>query len=431
MSGREERGSITIVGTAHISAHSVEEVRDTIDTVEPDIVAVELDEGRYRQLRGETPDDLDPRDLLKGGTVAQLLTYWMLSYIQARLGERFDITPGADMKAAIDEAELRTIPVALVDRDIQVTIQRFWHRMRFLEKLRFIGGLVIGLVGFGRGGTSIEEIELLEEDGRLTDIDVVTALIEEFRRFSPGGAQALIDERDAYIAHNLIELERQGYDVVAVVGKGHERGIRSYLDAPGTLPALSTLATAPRRRFSLVRIGAYLVSLAVIGFFFLLIMAGADDTFLLRLFLAWFLFNGIFAFSLAKLAGAKWTSAGVGGGVAWLTSINPLLAPGWFAGYVELRTRPVNVGDIKTLNELLADETKAPRELIRELYQVPLFRLIAVVAMTNIGSMIATFLFPFVVLPWLAPEVGGISGLGSMLVEGAHNSLDLIREVLL
>ncbi len=430
MSGREERGSITIVGTAHVSAHSVEEVRTTIDEVDPDIVAVELDEGRYRQLRGDTPDDLDPRDLLKGGTVAQLLTYWMLSYIQARLGERFDITPGADMKAAIEEAEARTLPVALVDRDIQVTIQRFWHKMRFFEKLRFVGGLLLGIVGFTRGGASVDELEFLEEDGRLTDIDVVTALLEEFRRFSPGGAQALIDERDAYIAHHLLTLQSQGKDVVAVVGKGHERGIRSYLESPATLPSVESLVTVPRRRFSIVRIGAYLVSIAVIGFFFLLVMAGADDTFLLRLFIAWFLFNGIFAFTLAKLAGAKWTSAGVGGGVAWLTSINPLLAPGWFAGYVELRTRPVNVADIKTLNELLADETKGPRELLHELNQVPLFRLIAVVAMTNIGSMIATFLFPFVVLPWLAPEVGGISGLGSMLIEGARNSLEMVRGVL-
>ncbi|TQR22045.1 hypothetical protein C9J85_02285 [Haloferax sp. wsp5] len=35
----------------------------------------------------------------------------------------------------------------------------------------------------------------------LTDGDVVSAMMEEFRRFSPGGAEALIDERDAYIAH--------------------------------------------------------------------------------------------------------------------------------------------------------------------------------------------------------------------------------------
>ncbi len=427
MSTGSPTGSVTIVGTAHVSQTSVDEVRETIDEQNPDVVAVELDEPRYRRMQGETPEDLDPRSLLQGGTVAQLLTYWLLSYVQARLGDRFDMTPGADMRAAIEEAEARHIRVALVDRDIQVTIQRFWHQMGLLEKFRFVGGLIKGMVGLGRSPGDFEE-PLDEAD--LTDIDVVTMLIEEFRRFSPGGAAALIDERDAYIAHNLHALKMQGYDVVAVIGKGHEAGVRNHLASPADLPDQASLTEVPKKRFSILKIGAYLVSIAVIGFFFLLIMAGARNTLLLQLFLAWFLFNGIIAFALAKLAGAKWTSAGVGGAVAWLTSINPLLAPGWFAGYVELRTRPVNVSDINRLNELLADQSLSARELYRELKAVPLFRLVVVVAMTNIGSMIATFLFPFVILPWLAPEVGGVGGLGSMLMEGARNSLDLLGGLL-
>ncbi|MFW6448292.1 MAG: TraB/GumN family protein [Halobacteriota archaeon] len=426
MPGGDGAGTITVVGTAHVSRHSVDEVRETIADREPDVVAVELDAGRYRQLKGETPEDLDPADLLKGGTVAQLLAYWMLSYLQARLGERFDVKPGADMRAAIEEAEARALPVALVDRDIQVTIQRLWARMRLREKVRLVGSLILGVAGLGRSASA--GLEALEDDGSLTDIDVVTALLEEFRRFSPGGAEALIDERDAYIAHQLLALKRQGQDVVAVVGKGHEAGIEGYLADPSSLPEVASLTGVPRRRFSIARAFAYLVSLGILGFAFLLVMAGVENAFLFKLFVAWFLFNGIFAFTLAKLAGAKWTSAGVGGGVAWLTSINPLLAPGWFAGYVELRSRPVNVADIKTLNQLLADESKPVRELLAELVEVPLFRLIAVVAMTNVGSMIATFLFPFVILPWLAPEVGGVGGLGSLLVEGAENSLDMLLE---
>ncbi len=424
MDGRQPEGSITLVGTAHISHHSVEEVRDAIAEGEPDIVAVELDEGRYKQIQGETPEDLDPQDLLKGGTVAQLLTYWLLSYMQARMGDRFDIRPGADMRAAIEEAEARELPIALIDRDIQITIQRFWARLTLIEKLKLVWGLILGMAGIGSSDGI--DLEGLEDDSQLTDVDLVSVLLEEFRRFSPGGAQALIDERDTYMAHKLLALKRQGLDVVAIVGKGHEAGIRRHLETPEGLDDIETIASPGKRRFSILRVAAYLVSIVVIGFFFLLVMAGVGNTFLLKLFAAWFLFNGVFAFTLAKLAGAKWTSAGVGGGVAWLTSINPLLAPGWFAGYVELRTRPVNIGDIKRLNELMADQTKSARQLLGEMHDVPLFRLIAVVAMTNIGSMIATFLFPFLVLPWLAPEVGGIGGLGSLLLEGAENSIDML-----
>src|SRR6056297_993859 len=119
----EGEGRVRVVGTAHVSAESVREVEDAIEADRPDVVAVELDEGRYRQMQGETPDDIEPGDLLRGNTVFQFLAYWMLSYVQSRLGEKFDIQPGADMLAAVETAEDLGIGVALVDRDIQTTIQ--------------------------------------------------------------------------------------------------------------------------------------------------------------------------------------------------------------------------------------------------------------------------------------------------------------------
>ncbi|ELZ24028.1 TraB/GumN family protein [Natrinema limicola] len=568
-----DSGSVEVLGTAHVSQASVDEVRETIDREDPDVVAVELDEGRYRQMQGGTPDDIEAKDLLSGNTVFQFLAYWMLSYVQSRLGDQFDIEPGADMRAGIEAAEANGSGVALVDRDIQVTIQRFWSRLSGVEKLKMVGGLALGiteprtlgltfgavggalagfvigaflapLLGIGdlllvglsdptllqyAGGGAVgaligafvglAALPSLESAGRyaggylsgfsirilagvalgiagglalvvtgtfvgpfsaatlesvglyairgttgtlaglgvgvtigillglaldavsgdvddideiaieeMTDGNVVDAMMEEFRQFSPGGANALIDERDAYIAHNLHDLREQGYDVLAVVGAGHKAGIEHYLRNPAALPAIESISgTASSRRFSPLKIGGYLIMVGFLAFFFLLIMAGVRNTFLLKLFVAWFLFNGVFAFGLARLAGARWTSAGVGGAIAWLTSINPLLAPGWFAGYVELRHRPVNVRDIQTLNEIVDDTERPIDEALSAMFDVPLFRLIMIVALTNIGSMIATFLFPFVVLPWLAPEIGGVDALMGQLLQGARNSLELLR----
>jgi pheromone shutdown-related protein TraB len=419
-------GQVRVVGTAHVSADSVEEVRDTIRAERPDVVAVELDESRYRQMQGEVADDLEPSDLLHGNTVFQFIAYWMLSYVQARMGDRFDIEPGADMEAAIEAAEGVGSEVALVDRDIQTTIQRFWARMSFFEKLRMVWELCLAMVGFGAPEED-EEFDIEE----LTDGDVVTAMMEEFRQFSPGGAEALIDERDAFIAHNLVQLRNAGHDVVAVVGAGHRAGIEKYLGNPSTLPPMESLVgTESGSRFSLFKIFGYLMALGFLSFFFLLFMAGVQNTFLLKVFGAWFLFNGIFAFGLAKLAGARWISAGVGGAVAWLTSVNPLLAPGWFAGYVELKYTSVNVGDIATLNEILSDEESPLRDVLSRMLDVPLFRLIAIVAMTNVGSMIASFAFPFVVLPLLGSQVGGVDQITDWMIQGAQNSADLIIRTL-
>ena len=548
----DSEGSVRVVGTAHVSAESVREVEETIDEERPDVVAVELDEGRHRQMKGEEPDDLDAGDLLQGNTVFQFLAYWMLSYVQARMGDKFDIQPGAELMAAVETAEDLGIPVALVDRDIQETIRRFWKRMTLLEKLRVVGslafgvtdpriggvmfGLLVGLfigpllgvfggalgvtepllvrltggallalvsgyvlseltlrsmaddivalvsaaggglatglifgVGLGvtdplveqyLGGFAVtaigsmalglgaglvvglvvaglmsltgasaadEEFEEFDPD-ELTDTDVVTAMMEEFRQFSPGGAEALIDERDAYIAHNLVDLRNQGKRVVAIVGAGHQQGIESYLANPGTLPPRSSLS-GEKSGGGLIpwgKVVAVGITLAFVAFFVLLAMAGVGNAFLLRLFAAWFLINGIFAAGLARLAGARWPSALVGGSVAWLTSINPLLAPGWFAGYVELRYTTVSVGDIATLNQLLDDEERPIGELIGEMLRVPLFKLIMVVGLTNVGSFIASFLFALYVLPAFFTGVGGVEEIPRLMIDGAENSAKAI-----
>ncbi len=499
------KGSVTVVGTAHVSEHSVEEVEETIEREQPDVVAVELDETRYKRLKGHEPEDIDARALISGRTMYQFLAYWLLSYIQARLGDQFDIEPGADMMAAIESAEKHGAGVALVDRDIQLTVQRLWSRMRFREKLSIVAALLVETLGpwtagltvgffFGTIGAVIasalggpfvvpagvagavgipilggivgtlagildgalvalfialviglpigallaastrnveqEEIDLEE----LTDADVVTAMIEEFRRFSPGGAEALIDERDAFIAYRLIALRDAGHDVVAVVGAGHRAGIENYLAHPDQLPPAESLVgeVSSSRLGSVIYKGiGYAFTLGFLAFFILLAMAGVQGDLLVSMFVAWFLINGIIAAGLAKLAGAHWTSAGVGGGVAWLTSVNPLLAPGWFAGYVELRYTQVNVSDIGRLNDMLADEETPLLELVRKMRdEVPTFRLILIVAMTNIGSFIATVLFATVLLPHFAADVGGVSGLGQEMLRGAQNSAQLIWDVI-
>ena len=46
---------ITIIGTAHISSDSVEEVKQALLEIQPDTVAIELDDERYKSMT-ETKD---------------------------------------------------------------------------------------------------------------------------------------------------------------------------------------------------------------------------------------------------------------------------------------------------------------------------------------------------------------------------------------
>jgi len=569
-------GEVHVLGTAHVSEKSVEEVEQTIAERRPDVVAVELDEGRFRQLKGETPDDIDPGDMLRGNTVFQFLAYWMLSYVQTRMGKKLGVESGADMMAAVDSAEKHGLGVALVDRDIQLTVQRFWTRLSPLRKLSMLGNLTLaigspiavggglglafglfagfavamvgagalgfasadfvaalgpdivalagGLVGGAIGGVVLwtllepwlvewfdalslpnttytrvaagvlvgsaagvaiaasgglalgplsmsserltglggfvlqtgtgvlagalggatlgalggavlagflpEEEELEEIDiDELTDADVVTAMMEEFRRFAPGAAEALIDERDAFIAHRLVALREAGYSVVAVVGAGHREGIERYLDDPGSLPPMESLVgqtSGTSLTGYLYKALGYAMTVGFLVFFALLALGGASNSFLLEVFVAWFVVNAVLAGGLAKVAGATWPSALVGGSVAWLTSVNPLLAPGWFAGYVELRYVDVNVSDIARLNEIMDDETIPVSEIFARMRQVPLFRLILVAGLTNVGSMIASLVVFPLVLPYISADIGGVSAIGGLLLEGARDGWQIV-----
>ena len=419
-------GSIKLIGTSHVSKDSVDLVTRTIENDLPDVVAVELDTIRYKQLCDDLPDELAPNKFLNNKAVFQFLAYWLLSTIQKKIGKHFGVTPGADMKAAIDVARENQINLALVDRDIQITINRFWNSISLLQKIKLVWELISSITSLNSFFTSNEY-----DPSAMEDTDIVTAMITEFRKFSPRGAQALIDERDAYIAHQLLKIASVETNIVAVVGAGHVSGIEKYLSHPEKLPPLDSLTQLSHKtHFPIFKLIGYLIALAFISFFILLVMAGVQNTFLLRLFFSWVLFNAIFAFTFAKLAGAHWTSATVGGLVAWATSLNPLLAPGWFAGYVELKHLSISISDLEKLNEIFDNKDTPISSLLSSLYDVPLFKLIMIVAMTNIGSIIASFLFPFVIIPLIAPDIGGISALFDALLQGVENILDILILIL-
>ncbi|MFL2521717.1 MAG: TraB/GumN family protein [Halobacteriales archaeon] len=419
-------GSIKLIGTSHVSKDSVDLVTRTIENDLPDVVAVELDTIRYKQLCDDLPDELAPNKFLNNKAIFQFLAYWLLSTIQKKIGKHFGVTPGADMKAAIDVARENQINLALVDRDIQITINRFWNSISLLQKIKLVWELISSITSLNSFFTSNEY-----DPSAMEDTDIVTAMITEFRKFSPRGAQALIDERDAYIAHQLLKIATVETNIVAVVGAGHVSGIEKYLSHPEKLPPLDSLTQLSHKtHFPIFKLIGYLIALAFISFFILLVMAGVQNTFLLRLFFSWVLFNAIFAFTFAKLAGAHWTSATVGGLVAWATSLNPLLAPGWFAGYVELKHLSISTSDLEKLNEIFDNKDTPTSSLLSSLYDVPLFKLIMIVAMTNIGSIIASFLFPFVIIPLIAPDIGGISALFDALLQGVENILDILILIL-
>jgi len=374
---------IKIVGTAHVSAKSIDEVRTAIDEYQPDIVAVELDQARYSALTKQAKDPTVD-DVLEVKNFNQLLIQWLLSYLQRKIGVDVGVEPGAEMKAAIQEAEQRGLQIALVDRDIRLTLLRFWQSLGFFGKIKMFYALIISIAEVDNVGEI--DIESLKNQ------DMIDMVMDEFRKFSPKGAMALIDERDAYIAHKLIDLRnsREG-KVLAVVGAGHRQGIESYLKAPETLPPLESLMREPKKFPWSMVFGAavtvlFVFLLAAIAF------SGVGLYVLLEAFIFWVLIHGIFSAVATLVVGGHPYSALTCFCVAWMTSLNPLLHAGWIAAYVEARVRKPPVSDFRKIYETNS---------IREMVSIPLFKVVLVAAAANLGSLLGTILYFIFLFPVL------------------------------
>ncbi len=374
---------IIIVGTAHVSDKSVKEVLAAIDREKPDIVAVELCRARYEAIKGNVKNSNIPvKELLKEGKVYFYLVHMLLAHIQKKFADEMGVQPGAEMIGAIEAAEASGAQIILIDRDVQITLQRFWSKMGFIEKLKMLGGLVAAVLGIG--GTKEIDME------NITNQDVVSMLVEEFRESSPNAVKVLIDERDAYMANNLIRAAAGGNKkIVAVIGAGHRSGIQRYIEDPKTIPRTNYAVKAPKKRFSIMKLFGFAIVALALGTFSLLILSGVPLERLAVAFAWWFVINGVLSASGAILARAHPYSVLTAFSVAWMTSLNPMMAAGWFAGLTEAKYRAPTTDDFKELVEI---------EKTDQMMQNNLFRVVLVAAMTNIGSVLGTFLGVYVML---------------------------------
>ncbi|MCL2549469.1 MAG: TraB/GumN family protein [Methanimicrococcus sp.] len=383
---------IIIIGTAHISQKSVQEVRESIERERPDIVAVELDQNRYKGMTdpdANKDQQISFKEILKPGQTFYYLLYSFLAYIQKKMGEQMGVPPGSEMFAAIEGAQEVGAGLSLIDRDIQVTFKRFLAKLSFAEKLKMVYNIVKGMIF---GGEMDQEIDI----NNMTNQDVVTAMIEEFRKFAPTAASVLIDERDAYLAGSIlktVQLAGPGKKIVVVIGAGHRQGVMDYLQNPSKIPDLKELNVIPKKRISILKLISWaIIALVFLSFAYIVysIITYPEMTtdVLILAFAVWFLINGVLSAAGVILAGGKLRSALVAFLLAWFTSFNPFLAAGWFAGLAEAGSRKPTTKDMKDMMNI---------ETFKELNRNSFFKVIYVAALANVGSMIGTFVGAYLV----------------------------------
>ena len=375
--------SIILVGTAHISKDSVKEVKEVIEEFKPDIVAVELCQRRYDAITKKDQWENTPvSQLIKGNKAYLLLAQTFLASIQRKMGKEYGVEPGSEMIAAMKEAKKHKLDVALVDRDISVTLKRAWRKMGFREKFRLTWEFLKAIVGYDE--EEMEEIDLKE----LMNQDVISTLMEEFKEIAPSVADVLIHERDKYIAKKILEESKKG-KVVAVIGAGHLEGIKKHLKWGKVDVDLKELEYVPKKRISILKTIGYAVPVIfAILIVYIYTTFGADRT--IDALKWWVIINGGFSAIGAALARAHPFSIIAAFVAAPITSLNPAIAAGWVAGYVEFKMRKPVVRDFKALSKL---------DSFKDFWNNRVIRLLMVVALANLGSMIGTFVALTYIIP--------------------------------
>ena len=333
----------TLLGTAHVSRASVDAVREAIAGGGFDAVAVELDPQRLQAI--SDPDAMARLDLVKvlreGKTPLFAANLALASY-QRRLAEQLGIEPGAELKAAVDDAQAAGLPTHLIDRDVGLTFRRALQRLGWWQRAKLGGGVIAGL---------IVDDEVAEHDiEKLKQGDMLQASFSEFAEQTPELYDALIAERDRYMAARLRATAGDAREVLAVVGAGHLDGLARHLREDAAAPdevtaALETVKPKSKLPVMELLIGAFLLGGFAWGFAMGGFDVGAD------LLLYWVLWTGGLG-ALGCLAAGGHPLSILGAFVSSpFTPLHPALASGTVSALIEAWVRKPTYGDFMALRE--------------------------------------------------------------------------------
>jgi pheromone shutdown-related protein TraB len=369
--------NIILVATAHVSKRSAELVKQVIEDERPDSVCVELDDERYQSMMNpEAWENTDIVKVIKSKRVGFLLASLVLSAYQKRIARQLDTTVGQEMTQAIKSADETGAELVMADRKIQTTFLRVWRGLGFWEKMKMLFNLLFSF-------EDDEENELTELDlQEMLQTDVLEAAMSSIHEDFPKIGEYLITERDQYLAYSI--KNAPGTKIVAVLGGAHVAGVKEEIFKEQDMERLSQ---TPQRKVYAKYIGWTMPVLIVA----LIIYAFAVNVNIgLQQVTTWFIWKCALAGIFTAVTLAHPLSILTALVLAPFTSLNPMLACGWFAGLVEASIKKPTVEDVQNI----------PVDIfsVKGFFRNRFLKIILVVIMANIGSSIGTFVAGFNIL---------------------------------
>ncbi|MCA1062651.1 TraB/GumN family protein [Rossellomorea sp. AcN35-11] len=356
-----------LIGTAHVSRLSAEQVKEVIEDEQPDTVCVELDEPRYQSIiEGDKWRDTDIFRVIKDKKATLLLMNLAIGSFQRRMAKQFGIKPGQEMIQGIESAKETGAELVLADRNIQITFSRIWNSVGFSGKAKLLTQIVYSI--FSNDTITEEELEKIKSQ------DMLDSMLNEFTQVFPKLKTPLIDERDQYLAQKI--KDAPGEKVVAVLGAAHVPGISKEIYKEHDLDKLNE-RPAKSKWPKIIGWAIPVMILAVIAYTF---VSNPDAG--IQQGISWILWNGGFSALGVAIAMGHPLAILTAFVAAPFTSLNPLLAAGWFAGFVQAYFRRPNVGDFDSLSEDVLS--------IKGFWRNKVTRILLIVVLANLGSSLGT-----------------------------------------
>lgn len=360
---------LILIGTAHVSKLSAEQVKEVIEAEQPDSVAIELDAQRYQSVTENSKwKEMDIFKIIKEKKSSLLLMNLAISSFQNRLADQFGIKPGQEMIQGIESAKENGAELVLADRNIQVTFSRIWGNIGLWGKVQLLMSVFFSI--FSKETISEEDLEKMKSQ------DTLSAVMDDFTQAFPRLKTPLIDERDQYLAQMI--KDAPGKKIVAVLGAAHIPGITKEIHNEHDLDKLSEIP--PKSKWP--KIIGWAIPVLIIGIIAYTFIsnpsAGIEQT------ISWVLWNGALAAIGATIAFGHPLAILTAFVAAPITSLNPLVAAGWFAGLTQASMRKPNVGDFETLSKDVFT--------VKGFWDNKVTRVLLVVVLTNLGSSLGTFI---------------------------------------
>ena len=374
--GFKNGATLTLIGTAHVSERSVDEVKSVIQNVNPDSICIELDTDRWNKINStdDSFPSLDLAGVIKNGQTFLVLANLILSGFQKKLNLNKNNIVGEEIVSAGRYAVENNIPLTFADRSITVTLRRAWRNSGFMTRMKLLASLITA--AFDKSEISEKELEDLKKSSN------IEVMLQSVASELPEIKKALIDERDEYLAGKIYSSD--GNNKVAVVGAGHVGGLIKTLLAleEGKTVSFDSLEEVPEKSKAKKLCGYIVPIMLLTAVLSIGVFKGWSQG--IGLFTSWAIGNMLTTFVFAIISLAHPLNCIVALLTSPLAVLTPILGVGMITGFVEAKLRPPKVRDVETVTDDISS--------VKGWFKNRVLHTFLVFMLTSIGSTIGTFI---------------------------------------